>query len=284
MKRLIVCRHHRIWIGIAALLWLSTGSALAYDVLEFDVAGVERSARVYPGEHADTTPAPLVFVFHGRGDNERNFSRAIKLHDDWPEATVVYPRGLIRDDEAGMRGWWGSASKDDVNHDLQFVDLMLEELPQRYSVDPARIYVAGFSNGGRFTFILLAQRPDTFAAFVPIGAVSPELAGAVRPRPVMYLFGRNEPRKYQTHWTETVVALVRLNGGTGEKREWAPGLTEYLSVDGGAQTIISLYDAGHVWPYKGNENIIRFFDAHRLALQAEQGKTNTNTNTLAPAR
>jgi polyhydroxybutyrate depolymerase len=250
--------------NLALLGLLLVAPAGAYDILEFDVAGLERSARVYPGEHADTTPAPLVFVFHGRGDNERNFATAIGLHDDWPDATVVYPRGLVREDEAGLRGWFGAPDGEDVNHDLEFVDRMLEELPRRYKVDPQRVYVSGFSNGGRFTFILLAQRPDAFAAFVAIGALAPKVAGATRSRPVMYLFGRGESPKFQTMWAETVVALVRLNRGTGKKREWAAGFTEYLTREGGAQTIISLYNAGHIWPYRGNEHIIRFFEAHRL--------------------
>jgi len=147
-------------------------------------------------------------------------------------------------------------------------------MPTRYQVDPARVYVAGFSNGGRFTFILLARRPDAFAAFVPIGALSPNVANASQPRPVMYLFGREEPAEYQTRWEQTVISLVRLNHGTGATREWAPGFTEYLSSEGGAQTIISLYNAGHIWPYRGNESIIRFFDAHRIVPPAARAKPN----------
>lgn len=248
----------------ALLLILVAPAALAYDTLVLDIEGVERRARVFPGKEADTHPSPLVLVFHGRGDNEGDFARAVRLHDDWPEATVVYPRGMARADEAGMRGWLGAPDREDVNHDLDFVDRMLAELPKRYRVDPRRIYVGGFSNGGRLTFILLARKPDAFAAFVPVGALDASASGAKRPRPVMYLFGRGEPREYERMWAETVVAIARLNKADGRKREWAPGFTEYLAGEGGAQTIVSLYDAGHIWPYSGNEQIIRFLREHAL--------------------
>lgn len=252
-----------------ALAFIAATPCLAYDKLELQIAGVERSARVFPGKRAAAEPAPLVILFHGRGDTEGNFARAVRLHKDWPEATVVYPRGMVRKDEGSMRGWLGSVDREDTNDDLEFVDSMLAELPRRYKVDPERVYVGGFSNGGRFTFILMAERPSAFAAFVPIGALSPQVAGATMPRPVMYLFGRGEPREFETQWAETVVALVRLNGGTGEKQEWAPGFTEYLSGVDGAQTIVNLYDAGHIWPYRGNDYIIRFLQSHRLPVNSD---------------
>jgi poly(3-hydroxybutyrate) depolymerase len=249
---------------LVLLLVLIAPTVQAYDTLVLDVDGVKRSARVFPGKQVDTTPSPLLLVFHGRGDNERDFSSAVRLHDDWPEATVVYPRGMERKDEAGMRGWLGAADREDVNHDLVFVDRMLEELPRRYRVDPRRVYVGGFSNGGRFTFILLARKPDAFAAFVSVGALDPSVSGATQPRPVMYLFGRGEPREYERPWAETVVAIANLNRADGRKREWAPGFTEYLAGERGASTIVSLYDAGHIWPYAGNEKIIRFLQEHAL--------------------
>ncbi len=252
-----------IRICVLSLVLLLVDSVAAFDTLELEIEGLKRTARVYPGKEADKKPVPLVFVFHGRGDNLQNFTRAVHLHKDWPEATVVYPRGLKREDEGNMSGWLGAPGREDLNRDLEFVDRMLIELPKRYRVDPERVYVSGFSNGGRLTFILLAQRPHAFAAFVMIGALSPDLAGASQPRPVMYLFGKNEPQQYQEMWSETAIALVNLNHG-GPQQEWAPNYREFPAGEGGAQTIINLYRAGHIWPFDGNRNIIRFFKEHRI--------------------
>jgi polyhydroxybutyrate depolymerase len=244
--------------AVAACCLLAAVAPAGAATLELEVNGVERSARVYPGKRADREPSPLVLVFHGLGDNERNFANIVALHRDWPEATVVYPAGLDRADREGMPGWHGFRDND-ANDDLAFVDRLLETLSARYRVDPTRVFVTGFSNGGHMTFNLLLDRPCRFAAFAPIGALGEYVAGGATPRPILYLFGRGEPKEYTEAWQGTVVALARLNQATGEKREWAPGLTEFVAGAGGAPTIYGLYGAGHVWPSQGNEQVIRFF-------------------------
>lgn len=231
--------------------------------LEITVSGTQRSARIYAGRRADSEPSPLVLVFHGLGDTVQNFSTAAEFHDDWPEATVVYPKGKPRSDRDGMNGWHGFRDNDE-NHDLDFIDALLDELPRRYNVDPAQVYVAGFSNGGHLTFNLLLDRPCRFAAFGPIGALAEYVSEARVPRPVIYLFGRDEPKEYSDAWQQTVVAIARLNRATGEKREWARGLTEFPASPSGAQTVYGLYNAGHIWPASGNQALIRFFGEHRL--------------------
>jgi len=90
------------------------------------------------------------------------------------------------------------------------------------------------------------------------------ISEATTPRPVIYLFGRQEPREYSDAWQQTVVALAKLNRATGEKRQWSVGTTEFVAAPDGRPTVYGLYDAGHVWPDRGNELIIRFFKEHRL--------------------
>ena len=248
----------RVTLPAVAACCLLAAAPAAADTLTLEVNGVERSARVYPGKRADREPSPLVLVFHGLGDNERNFANIVDFHRDWREATVVYPAGLDRADRDGMPGWHGFRDND-ANDDLAFVDRLLETLAARYRVDPARVFVTGFSNGGHMTFNLLLDRPCRFAAFAPIGALGEYVADGTIPRPVLYLFGRGEPQEYTEAWQGTVVALARLNRATGEKREWGPGLTEFVAGAGGAPTIYGLYGAGHVWPSQGNEFVIRFF-------------------------
>jgi len=235
----------------------------AVDALDLDVNGVHRTARVYPGALADREPSPLVIVFHGLADSAWNFAYIVGFHDQWPEATVVYPEGLPRADRNGSRGWHGFRDNDE-NDDLAFTDALLDVVSDRYRVDPTRVYVTGFSNGGHMTFNLLMDRPCRFAAFAPVGALAEYVADAATPRPTLYLFGREEPREYSEAWQKTVVALAKANHATGEKREWGPGLTEFVPGPGGATTIYGLYGAGHVWPSSGNEIIVRFFRQHRL--------------------
>lgn len=262
-------QHHPTRLAPLALVILTCVAVLspavagAFDTIEIEVDGVSRSARVYPGTDADREPSPLVLVFHGLADSAWNFADIVGFHDQWPEATVVYPQGLPRADRGGSRGWHGFRDNDE-NNDLAFVDALLVRLKERYLVDPERIYATGFSNGGHMTFNLLMDRPCRFAAFAPVGALAEYISGAATPRPVLYLFGEGEPREYADPWARTVVALAKLNRASGEKREWAPGLTEFVPEPGGAVTIYGQYRAGHIWPTSGNEIIVRFFRAQRL--------------------
>jgi polyhydroxybutyrate depolymerase len=248
---------------LSALCPVRLTGAAAPERVEMQLGDTARTARVYPGAESDRRPSPLVIVFHGLADSAWNFAGIVAFHEEWPEATVVYPEGLPREDRAGRRGWHGFRDND-INQDMAFTDLLLETLADRYLVDPSRVYVTGFSNGGHMTFNLLVDRPCRFAAFAPIGALGEYVSDADTPRPVIYLFGREEPREYSDEWQKTVVALARINRATGEKREWAPGLTEFLPGPGGQPTVYGLYGAGHVWPSGGNELIVRFFREHRL--------------------
>lgn len=54
-------------------------------------------------------PAPVVFAFHGHGGTMRNSAKKFRIHELWPEAIVVYPRGLptpsMTDPEGKKPGW-----------------------------------------------------------------------------------------------------------------------------------------------------------------------------------
>ena len=243
------------------LLLLLAGESLAYETIKMEVAGRTRVARVFPGRHASATPSPLLIVFHGRGDREGNFLRAVRLHRDWPEATVVYPRGERVVHDNNMRGWLGG-QVDDVNNDKEFVLALLERLKNDYAVDDCRTYASGFSNGGRFVFVLMTELPDLFAAYVPVGAASRYIRQARQPRPVMYLFGRFEPKIYEEAWRNTVTTLAKLNRATGDKLVWSGSLHHLPPSTGGADTVYGLYEGGHQWPKGLNGEIVRFLRSH----------------------
>lgn len=239
---------------VSAGLLASPAAALAMEPITLTVAGAERTARVHAPRQASDSP-PLVLVFHGVGDTARNFDQAVGFHEAWPEAVVAYPEGLPRADRDGMRGWHGMP-ENDANNDLAFVEALVAALEQRYDTDPGRTFAAGFSNGGHLTFNLLRQRPCLFAAFAPVGALGPYVADAPVPRPVIYLFGRGEPREYREDWAKTVVVLARVNRTRGKPEPWSDDLQR---LEGEAPLVWGTYNAGHIWPYRGNEDIVRFF-------------------------
>ena len=226
--------------------------------LKFDIDGQTRKVLVFAPDERGSTPIPLLLVFHGRGDDQVKFATAVKLHRDWPEAIVAYPRGETIDTTPPMRGWQYRAGTYD-DRDLKLTDRLLAELGRRYPTEPEQTYVAGFSNGGHFVFLLLAERNAAFAVFAAIGALQPNYVADTPPKPFIYLFGRGEDRKYQEDWAKTVQALGRHNLSSDQQTDFTDCCRLIEPQPGGAPVVFGLYNAGHIWPRGGNAWLRAFF-------------------------
>ena len=226
--------------------------------LKFDIDGQTRKVLVFAPDAVGNEPIPLVLAFHGRGDDQVKFATAVKLHQDWPEAIIAYPRGETIDTTPPMRGWQYRAGTYD-DRDLKLTDRLLAELGRRYPTQTEQTYAAGFSNGGHFVFLLLAERNQAFAAFAAIGALQPNYTADTLPKPFLYLFGRGEDRKYQGDWAKTVQALGRHNLSSDQQTDFADCCRLIEPKSGGAPVVFGLYNAGHIWPRGGNEWLKAFF-------------------------
>jgi polyhydroxybutyrate depolymerase len=80
-----------------------------------------------------------------------------------------------------------TAAQDGVN-DVGFVLAMVRALERRLQVDPARIYVEGYSNGGKLAYTVVCDAPTVFAA-VATYAATPQVACRDRSSPVSVFFG-----------------------------------------------------------------------------------------------
>lgn len=228
----------------------------AEQLLEFEIGGETRRVLVFVPDVPSAEPRTLVVVFHGRGDDDRAFANAVRLHKDWPDAIVAYPRGEKRD-AASMRGWQYRVGDQD-DRDLALTDRLLEEMARRYGTRPQDTHVAGFSNGGHFTLLLMAERAEAFATFTVIGSVKPDFASDAPPKPVLYLFGRGEDPKYKEDWAGTVEALARHNRTKGPLRKFMGCCQQQSPAPGGAPFVFGIYSAGHIWPSQGNDWLREF--------------------------
>jgi polyhydroxybutyrate depolymerase len=227
-------------------------------MLKVEIDGIERRALMYAPENAGSEPLPLILVFHGRGDSYDKFAAAVKLHRDWPEAIVVYPQGRTIATAPPMRGWQHRLGTYD-DRDLKLTDWLLAEVGRRYATAPQSTYVAGFSNGGHFTLLLMAERSAVFAAFMVIGSVQPEYTAASPPKPLLYLFGSYEHPQFQDDWVKTVQALARHNRSSSKQTEYLACCQLLHPKPGGAALAYGRYNAGHIWPHRGNEWLLEFF-------------------------
>ena len=238
-------------LWVALLLGHAPPAHAGEELLEFEIDGHQRRVLLFVPDAPGPEPPTLMVVFHGRGDDDRAFARAVRLHHDFPEALVAYPRGEVRE-STKMRGWQYRTG-DRGDRDLALTDRLLAEMATRYGTRPERTHVAGFSNGGHFTLLLLAERADAFATFTVIGTVMPGFESDSPPKPVLYLFGSGEDQRYKEDWAGTVQALVRHNRTEGPLAPFLSCCHLQSPAAGGAPLVFGVYSAGHIWPAQGNE-------------------------------
>lgn len=227
--------------------------------LELQVDGVAREAIVYaPGKEG----APLVFGFHGHGGTAGQAARSFRLHEEWPEAVVVYPQGLptpgrLTDPEGKKNGWQSDAGAQE-DRDLKFFDALLAALKEKHKVDEKRIFASGHSNGGQFSYLLWGSRPGLFAAIAPSGAAGTRNMKETKPCPVLHVMGETDPL-VKPEWQRRAVAAVReFNGCEATGKDWDKGCLIYASSKN-APVVTFIHPGGHGYPAEAPALIVRFF-------------------------
>lgn len=239
--------------------------ASAPQTVHLDIDGVDREALVYPASKpSGAEGSPLVFGFHGHGGNMRNAARSFEMHAQWPEAVVVYMQGLPTPggivDPEGKKNGWQLAPAQQGGRDLAFFDAMLAKVRKDYRIDPHRIYSMGHSNGGRFTYVLWAARPDVFAAFGPSSSPATGLLFRMTAKPVFHIAGEKDPLVSYDSQKATIEALIRKNEcGKGQSR--GDYLTYYPGSNGN-DVATYITPGGHEYPRAANAKMVEFFKAH----------------------
>ncbi len=253
-----------------AIGWVSAALGIAADPkrLEWTVGDAKREALVYLPAKATSTPAPLVFVWHGHGGSMKNAERTFAIHKHWPEAVVVYAQGLptpgkLTDPEGKKAGWQHSAG-DQKDRDLKFFDEMLKSLRKDYKVDEKRVYSTGHSNGGGFTYLLWANRGDEFAAVAPSAAVFAGFRN-LKAKPCLHVAGEADSLVKYAWQQKMMDAVQRINGCEADGKEWADAGklvgTVYPSK-GGTPFVALLHPGNHTFPADAPELIVKFFREH----------------------
>jgi polyhydroxybutyrate depolymerase len=248
----------RSMFAFVMLLSLCARTASA-ELVSLKVDGDTRSGFVYaPSAPASDARLPVVFAFHGRGDDIQNFE-FIALHRAWPDAVVVYFQGL---DNRGLSGWQTERSQDD-DRDLKLVDAALDSLRKKYSIDDSRIYATGFSNGAGFTFLLWTERPNVFAAYAVVaGRLRPSVQPK-QPRPMLHVAGVSDAQIAYADQRAAIVTAIAVNGVRSQSERCGNGCTIY----GGSTpspVVTWIHPGGHEYPRGTSERIVDFFQKHAL--------------------
>ena len=183
-----------------------------------------------PENYSQEKPLPLIIALHG------GYGQGYEYVWTWLRS-------------ARSRGYAILAPKSfDVTWDMMVPSLdtrsvvrMLTEVSSEYSIDPARVYLTGLSDGGIFTYILGLEQPQLFRGLAPIAGalhltVDPMLRqGRGKDTPMLVIHGVHDFIFPVAHTRQTCNLLTSIGYNVTYKElpEW-----------------------GHAYPYSINERLV----------------------------
>lgn len=238
-----------VFLMAATVSSASEAESIKPERIALEVDGKDRCFWVLAGTSASKRPSPVILFFHAYGGNAEAAALNWRcMQKAWPEATLVFPQGLpfpSKDPKKVGKPGWQRSPDDHGKRDLRFVDAILDYLQDRYRVDEKRVFACGYSNGGFFSFVLFVERPERFAAFGPMGCKSNCVKQARTPRPVFYVFGKQDRVLGINRARTTLRALLRVNRCGRRSQEVLPIGKRFEPEAGGSPVLWYLYDGPH---------------------------------------
>jgi polyhydroxybutyrate depolymerase len=227
--------------------------------------GVGRTFHLYRPQGL-TNAVPLVVMLHGGFGTGEQAERSYHwdAEADSGHFLVAYPDGLNRAWNAGTCcGEPQRVNTDDVG----FITTMVGAIEQEISIDRARVYVTGMSNGAMMALRLGCQT-DTFAAIAPVAGTLLTDCSQARPTSVLQIHGAADDRvpynggpgkafalngnpRVDGPSVESVNATWRSIDGCGPPASSTAGSVTTQTAgcaDGRTVELISVAGAGHQWP------------------------------------
>lgn len=275
----------KIFAGLNLIAMPATSGTLKKAVLSH--GGYERTYHIYiPSSYNSSVKLPLVIALHGRGGNGESMILHTRGGFNWladrDGIIAVYPDGIDR-------GWNDGRMRDedtDRPHrenidDVGFISCLIDTMIKDYNIDPAKVYVAGISNGAILAYRLACELSDKITAIAPVdGSIAARYVGICSPRKpvsVLAINNLNDPlvpfeggeivsrlpkaRLGVVIPVEESIALwVKHNGCSPvprvieePDRDPSDGTTvkrkEYINPDDGTEVILySIDGGGHTWP------------------------------------
>jgi polyhydroxybutyrate depolymerase len=128
-----------------------------------------RPYAMYEPSHHDAR-APLVVLLHGFGDTHAGSVQGLGMAAlaDEHGAFLAAPDGTR--DAQGRRFWNGTDACCDFTEprvdDVAYVDAIIDDAIAHHPIDPSRVYLMGFSNGGFMSHRYACERAERVAAIV----------------------------------------------------------------------------------------------------------------------
>ena len=243
------------------------------------VGGLDRGYRLYVPAGLSAS-APLVVMLHGGFGSAEQAERAYGWNQlaDREKFVVAYPDGVGRAWNV-LGGCCGRPARQGID-DVAFIGAVVDDVAANVSVDRARIYATGISNGGMMSYAL-ACGTEVFAAIGPDSATQLDACASPRPTSVIAIHGTAD--RMIRYDGEPGVGVAHIDGPPvpdvnafwrNVDRCAQPAVASDGPVttsaadcaDGRGVTLITIAGAGHQWP--GSQPVREGADSPSDALNA----------------
>jgi polyhydroxybutyrate depolymerase len=249
------------------------------------VGDLERSVSIRDVEASAASLVPALVLLHGATGS----SQRMELGTGMTELAaangfvVAYPDGTTTGMPIGGLSWnaggcCAAAVTNDID-DISFVEAIIDELVENHGVDPERVYLGGFSNGGMMSYRSACEIGDRLAGIVVVGgAFNVEGCEAPVALPVLVIHGTADTTVPYNGGAPSAASAEKIgswinaplsdatdfwserNGCTSEKTETAGTVTDAAYTgcsDGSSLEVVSVTGGTHRWPTDETEG----FDA-----------------------
>ena len=149
----------------------------------------------WPRAQADA-PHPALVLLHGRGSHEQDLFGLVPALPKRP--VVISVRAPFPMAWGGFYwyelGSGGEADRPSLDSSLEQLQELVVGLPEQYQVDPAQLYLLGFSQGALMSGHFTLAHPELVAGTVMLSGYlrSPHIGGAVTGKPFFMAHGSTD--------------------------------------------------------------------------------------------
>lgn len=261
---------------LAVLSLVAVSSAYAADLeVKLPHGGRARSYLLHVPDILPSGPRSLVVVLHGSDGNAWEARRISGMDSeaDREGFIVAYPNGT-GDDSYALSWNAGNCCEPAVGDgidDVAFVRAVIADISRKQSVDAARVYAVGFSNGASLTYHLACHAADVFAAIAPVsGSIEVPDCSPTDPVSVIIFHGTDDENvnynggiarhaiygRTDTTVFDAVTFWVRANGCDPEPSKSILGNTVRHTFGKGKEdsevVLYTLFGHAHSWPHPGD--------------------------------